>query len=282
MSSIAHKKIKFNFKSSEVLLTDLPEHCLLLIFDCCDINTLATMTTVCTTLRDFIGTHIFRKLTTVRLAAANAKDIAYNLITVSRFVRVIKPTNFHVKIYRNLQALKDMPLTSLDLNVTTTEASVESHFLGALRYLDNICKRIEAIHIHCSIYDGIHNDPINMDTFASWSNLKKLAISGHDKKTQHFFVFPRGVWNLDILCFRNMYITAGFINDAIHSGSNLKSVTFENCKFEKLTAANIIAMADEVRNRGGHFPLGLIFVNVDLNGSGLLEVGQYFSKFVKG
>lgn len=259
-----------------MLLTDLPDHCLLLIFDCCDINTLATMTTVCTTSRDFIRTHIFRKIPTFRLAAANAMDIAHNLVTVSRLVRVINPTNFHVKIYRNLQALKDMPVISVDMNATTTEAFVESHFLGSsLHCLDHICKRIEAIHIYCSFYDCYDNDPVNMDNFASWSNLKKLAISGHDKKLQHFLAFPRGVWNLDIMCFRSMYIPAGFINDAIHSGASLKNVTFENCKFGNLTDANIIAIADEVRNRGGHFPLGLKFVNVDMKGSALLEVGQY-------
>lgn len=194
---------------------------------------------MCSKLKEFIFTNILRKITTFSLTAA--KKISRNLVTVSRLVRVIDPTNFYVKIQRNLQASKEFSLISLDVSGSEAEVSIESHFLRWLHCLDNICIRIKAIHVYSSFYDSIENNPLDMSTFTPWSNLKKLAISGHYKNLLFFLQFPRAAWNLETISFRCIFISVDNIVDALHAaGPNLKIIRFENCRFAQLLPFDVL------------------------------------------
>ncbi|KAG4071962.1 hypothetical protein HA402_006123 [Bradysia odoriphaga] len=250
---------------------DLPDHCLLLIFDCCELNTLTTLTTVCTKLKLLICTHIFHKNNTFDLAAKNKQDIARCLVSVARLVRAVNPSNFHVQVYRNLQACKEMPIISVDTATSSTEVFVESHFMESLHCLNNICDRITAVTIYMSIYDCHDNDVCDLMNFETWSNIKKFSINGHDKSTRHYLEFPENIWDVDIMSFGCMFITNDIFNDAVGMGENLKHIIFQNCKLEYLHPVNLIMLAETVRRRGGHFPLGLTFTNVEMNSEEFLE-----------
>lgn len=254
---------------------DLPDHCLLLIMERCDIRSLATLSTVCTELSNFIRSNIFLKMTSYRSLPINKREVITDLIAVTRLIRSINATNFNLKIYRNLKDSKDMPIVSVDLNTSSmTEVLVESHFLKWLHYLDSICRQIESVRIHCSIYDCRNNDGVAMNTLTTWSKLKKLAISGYDKRLGHLINFPRNAWNLEEISFHDLFVTVDFIKDALQMSTIVKNIIFENCYIEEFRIGDLVSIATVVQERGGHFPLGLTFINVTMkrHGYGLLEV----------
>lgn len=255
--------------------TDLPEHCLLEILAYCDVRTWAAMSHVSMYFKQFICVHFFRKMSNFNLLS-NTDGIIDDLITVSRVVTTTNPRNFTVVIQRNLLVSKESAVISVALNSLTTEVIVEAHFLRFLNGLDNIRKLIESIHIRSTIYDAHNNDGIDMGNFSSWSNLKKLNISGYDKRIKHMLQFPINEWKIEVISFDNMYITGDLINDTLQVGNHLKNIKFQNCKLEKLVSTDLITIAENVRIGGGHFPLGLTFINVKVKGDAFLEVIELY------
>lgn len=264
-----------------MLLLDLPDHCLLLIFEHCEVRALATLSTVCSKLREMIRVQIFRKMVNYYATPMNKNEITADLIAVSRLVTSINPTNFIIKIYRNLQTSKDMPIIYVNLKSSSaSEVFVESHFLEWLHYLNLICRRIELIHIHSSIYDARNNDAIDMATLTSWPKLSKLIISGHDKRLGHIIDFPtRNAWHLEMIEIRNMFITSGFIKNILQTSNILRNIVFDSCKVSLFQPGDFVSIATSVRDRGGHFPLNLAFVNVRMKGEALLEVKKIVKMF---
>lgn len=89
-----------------MLITHIPDHCLLIILDYCDMDTLTTLSIVCTKLREFLINNFFWKITNYSHASIE-DNIAGNFITVTRLAECINPTNFQVKI-QSLQTSKDL------------------------------------------------------------------------------------------------------------------------------------------------------------------------------
>lgn len=265
------------------MLLQLPQHCLLIVFKELDLCSHMMLANVCTSLKIFIRTHVFHKITNFSVSPLLPVEIIPNMIAVSRFVRLMNPTSSDLKMYRNLEMAKEMPIISVDISHSSSpcEVFVESHFLEYLRYMELFSSRVESIKILCSIYDAHINDGCDLTNFASWSNLKNLSIGGFDGRTIHLIDFPENAWELKTISLHNMGIGSRIINDVARISKHLETITFEHCKCRRFLPQDIIAAAEGVRDRGGHWPLGLIFVNVSMKGDALLWVIDLFGKEVE-
>lgn len=245
------------------MLLDLPDHCLLLILkNNCDVATLATMANVCKKFKELILVHIFRKMSTFRLAAVDTNEIGLHMVTVSRLVRLMTPANFRVKIERNLKISANLPLITVGMKAPVTELSVESHFLGWMRCFGNISNRFQAVHFHCTIYDAFDNEGLNMDGFNEWHSIKKFIISGYDENVTHSLQLPAYLARLECMVFQHMSIDVGLIFDTLRTAPKVKTICLNSCKFNRLIICDeIIEIAEAVQGMVRGFPLGLIFIN---------------------
>lgn len=239
---------------------NLPDDCLLSIFDHCDFHTLATLSTVCKRLSELLCTQVLAKIPKFTSVATNDNDVANGLLTVSRLVQCINPSNFHLKISRNLHSSVEWPEISVNMKSSMSAISMDMDFFKTewLCQLEKIEKRIQSIHIHRSVYDTACEVTVAL----SFPVVTNLIISGYAGScdipdlSKIVCTLPK----LEKISFRNGTITWDHVIKYYKIANKLQDVIFENCFFgSNIVKDQIIQIAGIVKSSGNHFPLCLLF-----------------------
>lgn len=135
---------------------NLSDDCFIQIAKYCDIEALAALSAVCEKFSDVCRTRIFAGETKFSISSNDGTDGFYELQTFSQIVSCLKPKNFHLKIFRNLNNPLDGDyFFTIDLNANKTEFSTETKILDleVLHEIRPIALRITAINLYQTIYD---------------------------------------------------------------------------------------------------------------------------------
>lgn len=254
--------------SSSSPFYNLPDDCLLAIFDYCDFHVLATLSMVCTKMGNLLRTRVFAKISKFNSVATNEAEVKSGLLTVSRLVQCINPSNFHLKINRNFQSpvpKPGWPAISIDMKSSMkSKISVELDFfkLECISELGNIAKRVKSIHLHHSIYD----DSTQWKQKQDFANATEWIISGYANccRISQFFSAFDIMPKLEVLFLRNGFIEWAHIHSCCEKAKGLNSITFEKCFFySDVTSDTIIQIARKVKSSGNNnYPLRLMFDHI--------------------
>lgn len=241
---------------------NLPDDCFLVIFNYCDFHTLAVLSTVCKRLSELLCSRVFAKIPKFNTAATSDTEVAVGLMTVSRLVECANPSNFHLKIARNLRGSVEWPEISVDMESAKSEISIEMDFFNAewMSQLEKIEARVKSIHIHRSAYDSSSFD----EEFSnlSFSMATKLTISGFARGcsipdlSEVVCALPQ----VEMISLRNGNIDWDHVVSYCAIAKKLQNIKFENCSFDSnLKNYQICEIAKTVIENGNHFPLCVAF-----------------------
>lgn len=260
----AHLQPDNSFDSSTSPFFNLPDACLLAIFDNCDFHTLAVLSTVCKRFSDLLRIRVFAKIPKFNAETTNYDDVKSGLLTTSRLVQCVNPKNFHLKVYRNFLCSIDWPALTLDMKSTKSEISVEMDFFKSewLTHLEKVAKRIKSIHLHRSVYNSNYNQTKLSHSGISFPNAMGLTISCYAMSCD----IPDLSWvaksspKLEVIILRKGTVKWEHIISFSKQSKNLRTIMFENCYFDDdIDMAQIVDVALVVKEKGHHYPLCLIF-----------------------
>lgn len=249
---------------------NLPDDCLLEIFNKCDFHTLATVSTVCKKLSVLLRDQVFVKIMKFNSVAKNESDTMNGLLTVSRLVQSINPTNFHLKVYRNFENSIKWPAISVDMKSSKSEISFEMDFFKSewLNACETIAKRIKSVHIHRSIYDKSSFVESTMVELFPLST--KLTISSYSLncKIPDMSKVVNSLPKLEVICVRSGTVDWKHIVSYCQQAKHLQYICFENCCFDSdIEMAQISQVVHAIQNEGHHFPIGLMFDRIQFKPS---------------
>lgn len=263
----AHLQPDNSFDSTTSPFFNLPEACLLAIFDNCDFHTLALLSTVCERFSDLLRVRVFAKIPKFNAETTNYDDVKSGLLTTSRLVQCVNPKNFHLKIYRNFLCSIDWPALTLDMKSNKSEVSVEMDFFKSewLTHLENVAKRIKSIHLHRSVYNSNHDITKSSHSGISFRNAVCLTISCYAMSCD----IPDLSWvansspKLEVIVLRKGTVKWEHIISLSKHSKNLRTIMFENCYFDAdIDKEQIVDVASVVKKKGHYHPLCLIFDSI--------------------
>lgn len=240
---------------------NLPNGCLLAIFNFCSFDTLAMVSLVCKKMSDLLRREVFSKSTVFNFITANDVQVEKTLQTVSHLVQCLNPSVFHLKIFRNSQISAKWPAITVDLKSTKSQISIDKDFLKSewLPHLRKIAKCIKSVHLRISINDDDDFVPFNGDTFP---NATELTVTGYSIRCDipNLSLVISFLPKLETISLRNGTIDWQHIIDYCRLAKKLQSIGFKNCCFDStMDAAQIVQIADAIKNGDKRPRLGLIF-----------------------
>lgn len=246
------------------LFYNLPEECLLAIFNNCDFHTLALLSTVCKKFSDLLRVRVFSAIPKFNAETCSYSEVKNGLLTTSRLVQCVNPKNFHLKIFRNFLCSIDWPALSLDMKSLKSEIAVEMDFFKSewLNNLGKTVKRVKSIHLHRSLYNNNFYQSKGNHSGISFPNATQLTISAYAMSCD----IPDLSWvatsspKLENITLRKGTIKWEHILHFCKNAKHLRHIIFENCYFDvDVSKEQIIDVAGIIRKNGNHFPLCLMF-----------------------
>lgn len=210
---------------------NLTDDCFLAIFDYCDFDTLAMLSTVCKKMCELLRTRVFGKIAIYKSDTSNEAGVKNGLLTVSRLVQCINPPNFRLKIRRSARA--DWAAITVDMTSFKSVVFVETDFFTSecASELEKMAKRIKTIHLHCSIYDYSVLEPDGGAVFPNVTRLILSASSNSCNISDLLSVVER-MPKLEALSLRNGYIQWKRLCTCCEKAVNLQSIEFTTCLFD--------------------------------------------------
>lgn len=245
---------------------NLPDDCLLAIFKYCDFHELAALSAVCKKLSELLRTQIFAKITKFNATTADNTEVLNGLIAISRLVQCMQPSNFHLKISRNLHDSIEWPAITVDVKSSKSELFIEMGFFKSewLRQLETIAKRFKSVHLHRTVYDKtIDFATQNAVLDIPFSMVTKLTVSGYappcdiPDASRVIGSLPM----LEVIVLRNGTVKWAHVISYCKNARVLRDFHCEKFYFDKiLTKDHIIEFANAVgSDHNSHIPVCLMF-----------------------
>lgn len=240
---------------------NLPDKCLIDIFEKLDTANLANLSVVCKKFCKLLRDHIFVKTRTFETETTAEADVINVLTTANRILQCLQPAGFHMKIYRNLKNSHKWPTVFIDFCYTEkSRLSIDMSFLKRkwLCKLEPISSLMKSIHIRHTVYDDtLLYKPRNE---IMWPNVATLIVSGFSNKKPlpDFYTIVAALPKLEDLFIRNMLF--GFHIKDFCQGINLKNIIFENCLFKtEMAEKQIWKVVAVLKEKKKAFPLCIRF-----------------------